>query len=405
MCAQRDRAGRPRHERRLRRQRHAERLLRRPAERDAAALRGARLELGAAVHERRQGDGLRRRRGRRRPLGPGLARERRAVARGRAAHRHDPPRRPRGDRRARAVQLGRGHRLQPRGRAVRIRQLPDRDRRARRRHPAAGRQLRARAPTTRRATAASTSSAPTRCTAAGPGPRRRSRPRTRQTPEGERAIFRVPIRTQPRATICTAHVFHQIPGQNRIVMAWYSQGTHIIDFLERPDGTIEFKEAGYFIPENANEWVSAAFKSEDERRRHPDALRRHRRLQPRRGGPQRDRRLEGHAAARPGSRPRSRRRRGPDRRSGGGGGGGGGRGRSRLLERDPRRQGRRVPGRDQLRRHDPRRRRQGQDQRRPRRRLRLRRQGQGQRQGRGRETTRSRAARAPTARTAGPATT
>ena len=80
-----------------------------------------------------------------------------------------------------------------------------------------------------------------------------------RTPDGNRAIFRVPIRTQPRATVCTAHVFHQIPGQNRIFMAWYSQGTHVIDYLERPDGTVEFKEAGWFIPGNANEWVSAAF--------------------------------------------------------------------------------------------------------------------------------------------------
>ncbi len=45
-------------------------------------------------------------------------------------------------------------------------------------------------------------------------------------------------------------------------MAWYSQGTHVIDFLERPDGTIELKEVGYFIPENANQWVSAVFRTE-----------------------------------------------------------------------------------------------------------------------------------------------
>jgi Ca2+-binding RTX toxin-like protein len=96
----------------------------------------------------------------------------------------------------------------------------------------------------------------------GPGTAEAEQAAYATTPEGERAIFRVPIRTQPRATICTAHVFHQIPGQNRIVMAWYSQGTHIIDFLERPDGTVEFKEVGYFIPENANEWVSAAFDAE-----------------------------------------------------------------------------------------------------------------------------------------------
>jgi hypothetical protein len=82
------------------------------------------------------------------------------------------------------------------------------------------------------------------------------------TPGGEKAIFRVPIRTQPRGTVCTAHVFHQIPGENRIVMGWYSQGTHVIDFVENPDGTVRVEEAGFFIPENANQWVSAIFKSE-----------------------------------------------------------------------------------------------------------------------------------------------
>jgi hypothetical protein len=83
-----------------------------------------------------------------------------------------------------------------------------------------------------------------------------------RTPKGEKAIFRARIRTQPQGSFCTAHVFQQIPGQNRIFMAWYSQGTQVIDFTENEDGTLEFKEAGYFIPENANQWVSQIFKVE-----------------------------------------------------------------------------------------------------------------------------------------------
>jgi Ca2+-binding RTX toxin-like protein len=83
-----------------------------------------------------------------------------------------------------------------------------------------------------------------------------------QTPEGERAIFRAPIRTQPQASLCTAHVFQQIPGENRIFMGWYSQGTHVLDFVEEADGTVRFEEAGFFIPEQANEWVSHVFSSE-----------------------------------------------------------------------------------------------------------------------------------------------
>ena len=81
-----------------------------------------------------------------------------------------------------------------------------------------------------------------------------------RTSSGAKAIYRAPVRTGVQATVCTAHVFQQIPGQNRIFMGWYSQGTQVIDFTENRDGTIDFKEAAYFIPGNANEWVSQVFK-------------------------------------------------------------------------------------------------------------------------------------------------
>ncbi len=84
-------------------------------------------------------------------------------------------------------------------------------------------------------------------------------------PNGEKAIHRVPIHTGVEPTVCTAHVFQQIPGQNRIFMGWYSQGTQVIDFVENADGTFKFKQAGYFIPEMANEWVSHIFKVRENR--------------------------------------------------------------------------------------------------------------------------------------------
>ncbi|MFN2468683.1 MAG: hypothetical protein ABR521_11205, partial [Gaiellaceae bacterium] len=79
-------------------------------------------------------------------------------------------------------------------------------------------------------------------------------------PGGGKAVYRVPVRTQPQPNLCTSHVFHQIPGQNRIFMGWYSQGTQVIDYVEHPNGTFEFREAGWFIPANANTWTSAIFK-------------------------------------------------------------------------------------------------------------------------------------------------
>jgi hypothetical protein len=80
------------------------------------------------------------------------------------------------------------------------------------------------------------------------------------TPGGAKAIYRTAVRTQSEPNVCTSHVFHQIPGQNRIFMAWYSQGTQVVDFIEHPNGTFEFRDAGWFIPENASTWTSAVFK-------------------------------------------------------------------------------------------------------------------------------------------------
>lgn len=84
-----------------------------------------------------------------------------------------------------------------------------------------------------------------------------------RTPDGEKAIHRAEIHTQPQATECTAHVFHQVPGQNRIFMAWYSQGTQVVDYIEHADGSFEFVPVAYFIPENANTWTSAVFSFEE----------------------------------------------------------------------------------------------------------------------------------------------
>jgi hypothetical protein len=81
-----------------------------------------------------------------------------------------------------------------------------------------------------------------------------------RTVDGKKSIYRARIRTGPQGSFCTAHVFQQIPGQNRIFMGWYTQGTQVVDFGENPDGTFEFKEAGWFTPENANTWTSAIFK-------------------------------------------------------------------------------------------------------------------------------------------------
>ena len=53
---------------------------------------------------------------------------------------------------------------------------------------------------------------------------------------------------------------------------WYSQGTQVVDFTENADGTIDFKRAGYFIPENANAVGLAHLQGRGERGRHVHLL-------------------------------------------------------------------------------------------------------------------------------------
>ena len=92
------------------------------------------------------------------------------------------------------------------------------------------------------------------------------------TTAGDKAIYRAEPITGIEATVCTAHVFHQIPGQNRIFMGWYSQGTQVVDFVEHANGTVTFKKVGHFIPLEANEWVSADLQGAEERRRYVHLL-------------------------------------------------------------------------------------------------------------------------------------
>ena len=97
----------------------------------------------------------------------------------------------------------------------------------------------------------------------GPRPTEQEWESFAKTSEGGKAIYRAPVRTGAQATVCTAHVMQQIPGQNRIFMGWYSQGTQVVDFTENPDGTLDFKEVGSFIPASANQWVSHVFKAQE----------------------------------------------------------------------------------------------------------------------------------------------
>jgi hypothetical protein len=78
-----------------------------------------------------------------------------------------------------------------------------------------------------------------------------------------KSIFRALTRTAAEGSFCTAHVLQQVPGQNRIVMGWYTQATQVIDYVELPGSKLQFIETGFAIPGNANQWVSHVFQKID----------------------------------------------------------------------------------------------------------------------------------------------
>ena len=82
-----------------------------------------------------------------------------------------------------------------------------------------------------------------------------------KTPDGENAIFIGEV-VVPGPTFCTAHVMEQIKGEQRFTIAWYTQGTKIVDWFTDAQGRWTFREIASVIPENpsANTWTSQVFK-------------------------------------------------------------------------------------------------------------------------------------------------
>ena len=83
-----------------------------------------------------------------------------------------------------------------------------------------------------------------------------------KTPDGDNAVFIGEV-VVPQATFCTAHVMEQLKGEQRFVIAWYSQGTKIVDWFTDAQGRWTFREIASVVPQNpsAETWTSQVFKT------------------------------------------------------------------------------------------------------------------------------------------------
>ena len=82
------------------------------------------------------------------------------------------------------------------------------------------------------------------------------------TPEGEKAVF-IGSAQVPSPTFCTAHVMEQLKGEQRFTIAWYTQGTKIVDWFRDSQGRWTFREIASVVPQGpaANTWASQVFKT------------------------------------------------------------------------------------------------------------------------------------------------
>jgi hypothetical protein len=64
----------------------------------------------------------------------------------------------------------------------------------------------------------------------------------------------------PAATFCTVHVIEKIPDEQRLVVAYYSQGTKIVDYWIDAQGEFHFRETASIIFPGANTWAAEDFK-------------------------------------------------------------------------------------------------------------------------------------------------
>lgn len=79
------------------------------------------------------------------------------------------------------------------------------------------------------------------------------------TPDDQKAVFIGSVQV-PQTTFCTAHRMELIPGEQRFVISWYTQGTKIVDYFFDANGRVVFKEVASYVPEGANQWAVQPFK-------------------------------------------------------------------------------------------------------------------------------------------------
>ncbi len=88
------------------------------------------------------------------------------------------------------------------------------------------------------------------------------------TPTGDKAVY-ISDAVVPAETFCDIHVIEHVPGEQRFIAAYYTQGIKVVDYYVDDAGHLQFEERASFTLPRANTWTAEAFKV----RKHDDGRR------------------------------------------------------------------------------------------------------------------------------------
>ena len=80
-----------------------------------------------------------------------------------------------------------------------------------------------------------------------------------RTPQGDKAVF-IGDAVVAAPTFCDIHVIEHVPGEQRLIAAYYSQGIKIVDYYVDDRGRMQFVERASFTLPNANTCSAEHFK-------------------------------------------------------------------------------------------------------------------------------------------------
>lgn len=80
-----------------------------------------------------------------------------------------------------------------------------------------------------------------------------------QTPDDTKAVFIGSVQV-PGPTFCTSHRIELVPGEQRLFISWYSQGTKVVDWFFDDNGRVVFRETATYVPEGTQQWAVQPFK-------------------------------------------------------------------------------------------------------------------------------------------------